>query len=194
MKRGRKAPWPAGLLAIIGLGLSLVGLYPSGAEGQLRDPPLGWDMWDPSWIQRETWQPDRMDRSLRWRMTRHWTFVQFGVPTAYQGARSPMTPTPDTVREGQRLYTGNCTSCHDPSGTGYGEAGLALYPSPALLAHLIRMPRAVDEYLLWAISEGGEPFGTAMPAFKGTLTEEQVWQIIIYMRAGFPKTDQNGQE
>lgn len=194
MKHSRKAPWAAALVAMVSLGLSLVGLYPSGAEGQLRHPPLGWDMWDPSWTQRETWQPDRMDRSLRWRMTRHWTFVQFGVPVAYQGARSPMTPTPATVRQGRRLYSENCVSCHDPSGMGNGEAGLALYPSPALLAHLIRMPRAADEYLMWAISEGGEPFGTGMPAFKDTLTEEQVWQIIIYMRAGFPKTDQTSRE
>ena len=52
---------------------------------------------------------------------------------------------------------------------GMVTPGNALYPSPALLAHLLRMPQAVDEYLLWAISEGGDPFGTAMPAFKGPL-------------------------
>jgi mono/diheme cytochrome c family protein len=51
------------------------------------------------------------------------------------------------------------------------------------------MPDAVDEYLLWAISEGGKSFGTNMPAFKDALTEEQIWQIITYMRAGFPAVD-----
>ena len=44
------------------------------------------------------------------------------------------------------------------------------------------------------IAEGREPFGTGMPAFKDTLSEEQVWQIILYLRAGFPAADQNGQE
>ena len=68
----------------------------------------------------------------------------------------------------------------------------ALSPSPALLAHLIRMPDAVDEYLLWAISEGGEPFQTDMPAFKDELSREQIWQIISYMRAGFPPVEANG--
>jgi mono/diheme cytochrome c family protein len=72
---------------------------------------------------------------------------------------------------------------------GDGDAGNALYPSPALLAHLLRMPDAVDEYLLWAISEGGKPFGTAMPAFEGSLTRDQIWQIITYMRSGFPPLD-----
>jgi mono/diheme cytochrome c family protein len=135
-----------------------------------------------------------MDRSLRWRLTRHETFIRDGVPAAYRGARNPMTGTPDTLRAGGALYAETCARCHDPAGTGHGDAGLALYPSPALLAHLLRMPQAVDEYLLWAISEGGEPFGTAMPTFKDTLAEEQIWQIITYMRAGFPAVGATGRD
>jgi mono/diheme cytochrome c family protein len=48
------------------------------------------------------------------------------------------------------------------------------------------MPEAVDPYLMWAVSEGGKSFGTRMPAFKDRLNEAQIWQIITYMRAGFP--------
>jgi mono/diheme cytochrome c family protein len=127
-------------------------------------------------------------------MTRHRAFMQDGVPAAYRGARNPMTKTPDTVREGHALYAENCASCHDASGMGHDDAGLALYPSPALLADLSRMPWAVDEYLLWAISEGGAPFATEMPAFGDTLTREQIWQIITYMRAGFPAISETGRE
>ena len=85
------------------------------------------------------------------------------------------------------LYGENCASCHGPTGQGDGEAGRALNPSPALLSHMIRMPMAVDEYLLWTISEGGEPFGTDMPAFKDALTPEEIWKVIAFMRAGFPE-------
>jgi mono/diheme cytochrome c family protein len=127
-------------------------------------------------------------------MTRHQAFMKEGVPAAYRTARNPMTKTPDTILQGSALYAENCASCHDASGLGHGEVGLALYPSPALLAHLIRMPDTVDEYLLWAISDGGKPFGTKMPAFKNTLTEEEIWQIITYMRAGFPAMDATGRE
>ena len=194
MDRSRRRFWVAGLGAAFGLGLALVGFHPGGAGAQLRDPPLGWDAWDPGWTQRDVWEPDRMDRSLRWRMTRHETFIRDGVPAAYRGARNPMSGTPDTLRRGAALYAENCARCHDASGTGHGEAGLALYPSPALLAHLLRMPQAADEYLLWAISEGGEPFGTAMPTFKDTLAEQQIWQIITYMRAGFPAVSETGKE
>ena len=56
---------------------------------------------------------------------------------------------------------------------------------------MIRMPMMADEYLLWAISEGGAPFGTDMPAFKDALSQDEIWQIIAYMRAGFPKVATN---
>jgi mono/diheme cytochrome c family protein len=186
----RSASWIVTVLATLGVGLIFGAVYPGGVRAQLRDPPVGWDMWDPGWTRRDVWRPDRMDRSLRWRLTRHETFMREGVPPAYRGASNPSARTPDTIRAGGALYAANCAACHDPSGLGEGDAGQALYPSPALLAHLLRMPDAVDEYLLWAISEGGEPFGTAMPAFKDTLSTEQIWQIITYMRAGFPPIEQ----
>jgi mono/diheme cytochrome c family protein len=56
------------------------------------------------------------------------------------------------------------------------------------------LPRhSVDEYLLWSTSEGGVQFGTEMPAFKTVLTERQIWQIVIYMRADFPNVEEAGQ-
>jgi mono/diheme cytochrome c family protein len=184
MRRGRTGSWVA--VAACGLGLALAALVAGRPQAQLAEPPLGWDMWDPGWTRRDTWQPERMDQSLRWRLTRHQAFLQEGVPAPYRGMGNPLPKTPETIRAGGTLYGERCAACHDPSGTGHGDAGLALYPSPALLADLIRMPRAIDEYLLWAISEGGARFGTRMPAFKDTLSEEQIWQIIAYMRAGFP--------
>ncbi|MEZ5904811.1 MAG: cytochrome c [Geminicoccaceae bacterium] len=46
---------------------------------------------------------------------------------------------------------------------------------------------SADEYLLWTIAEGGGRPGTDMPAFAGTLSEEEIWKIISLMRAGFPE-------
>ena len=193
MKRSRRGDWGAAVLAVC-LGLAFATAPPGETGAQLRDPPLGWDMWDPDWTRRDDWRPERMDQSLRWRMTRHQAFLQDGVPAAYRGVSNPIPKTPDAIRQGGALYVERCAGCHDPSGMGHGDAGLALYPSPALLADLIRMPQAVDEYLLWAIAEGGAPFGTGMPAFKDALSQEQIWQIIAYMRAGFPTPGASGQE
>ncbi len=194
MSRTRNAPWVAALMAASGLGLAALALGSSGAGAQMQAPPFGWDMWDPGWTRRDVWQTDRMDQGLRWRLTRHQAFLRDGVPEAYHGAQNPFTKTPDTVRRGGVIYAERCAACHDASGMGHGDAGLALYPSPALLADLIRMPQAVDEYLLWAISEGGAPFGTKMPVFKDALTQEQIWQVVTYMRAGFPAPGATGQD
>ena len=74
---------------------------------------------------------------------------------------------------------------------GDGEAGKSLSPSPALLAYMIQMPMSVDEYMMWTIAEGGKQFGTSMPAYKDILTENDIWEIVSYMRAGFPPDVEN---
>lgn len=132
------------------------------------------------------WGHGNMGPGQQQRMQRHWTYMNECVPAAYRGARSTIRATPEVIAEGQTLYTANCASCHGAEGLGDGEAGRSLVPSPALLRWFVQMPMSGDEYLLWAISEGGQRFGTEMPAFREPLTEEEIWKIIAYMRAGFP--------
>ena len=132
------------------------------------------------------WGHGNMGPGQQQRMQRHWTYMNECVPAAHRGARSTIRATPEVIAEGQTLYTANCASCHGAEGLGDGEAGRSLVPSPALLRWFVQMPMSGDEYLLWAISEGAQRFGTEMPAFREALTEEEIWKIIAYMRAGFP--------
>ncbi|MEM7212939.1 MAG: cytochrome c [Pseudomonadota bacterium] len=162
----------------------VAGLLAGQAFAQLDDPPMGWDMWSPNQTKEQRWEPS--NELSRWRLVRHNAFVKDGVPEPYQDARNPLGRTPANVDQGRELYVEHCTNCHDPIGTGRGDDGNALYPSPALLAELVRMPQGIDSYLMWAISEGGTPFSTQMPAFKDTLSEPEIWQIVTFMRAGFP--------
>ena len=50
-------------------------------------------------------------------------------------------------------------------------------------------PIAVDEYLMWSISDGGKEFKTDMPAFKDALSKDEIWKIVAYMRSGFPAAE-----
>lgn len=136
--------------------------------------------------QMPRWSWGHMGQGQQQRMQRHWTYMNEGVPAAYRNARSTVRATPEVIAEGKTLYSENCASCHGSKGMGDGEAGRSLVPSPAPIRQFVQMPMAGDEYLLWTVSEGGEQFGTDMPAFKGALSEEETWQIIAYMRAGFP--------
>ncbi len=161
------------------------------AAGVASAQPVGdWlfpDPWDPLAGRREVWRPDRMGPQQKIRMLRHWSYMTAGVPQTYRGAFSPAPATAGTIAAGARLYAAHCAECHGASGFGDGDLGRSLEPSPALLSFMVRMPMAVDEYLLWTISEGGAAFGSEMPAFADTLTSEQIWQVIAYMRAGFPQ-------
>ncbi len=145
------------------------------------------DYWQPQWMQRELWGPGRMPKGMQVRLLRHWTYVNHGVPEDYQNARSKITRDSVAILEGGQLYNQHCTSCHGVNGLGNGDAGKSLMPSPALLSYMINRPISADEYLLWAISDGGQQFQTSMPAFKDKLSRNDIWKIIAYMRAGFGK-------
>lgn len=179
------------VLAICGIAMLAVGSVLSSqiAAAQssgTQTPPCCWDRWNPNWMQRDMWGPGQMGPGMQQRMARHWTFMHQGIPAAYRGARNPLSSDAKIIGEGRVLYAENCASCHGATGMGDGEVANSLNPSPALLAYMIQMPMAVDEYMLWSVSEGGKAFGTDMPAFKDVLTTDEIWKIITYMRVGFP--------
>jgi mono/diheme cytochrome c family protein len=152
------------------------------------DKPIvpGVDYWQPDWMVRELWGPGHMPRGMMVRLARHTTFMQFGVPKAYEGKHATIAKGPEAIAAGRAIFARDCASCHGANGLGNGEAANALSPSPALLAYMIRRPIAVDAYLLWTISDGGEQFGSAMPAFKDKLSNDDMWRVVAFMRAGFP--------
>lgn len=192
MQSNRSSPATIGLVVLV---LTMTSLPTSPTVAQTHGPQRAQmhdgrdDMWRPGWMQRRMWGERHMRGQLSPRMRRHWTYMHLGIPEEYRNARSDIPPTTIVLREGRELYRTHCTSCHGRSGMGDGEAGKALSPSPALLAYLIQRPMAVDEYLMWTISEGGKRFGTDMPAFKGSLSRANIWKIIGYMRWGFPQDD-----
>ena len=129
---------------------------------------------------------DVMGEGMMGGMARHMYYMHNGVPTAYRGQTSSLKGTPQVIQEGAALYAKQCAACHGAGGLGDGEAGRDLQPPPANVAAMIRMPMLNDEFLLWTVSEGGVPFGTGMPAFRGILSTEEIWKIAAFMRAGFP--------
>jgi mono/diheme cytochrome c family protein len=190
-----RAGFSAGLLALLVTSpvFAQTSMPPQpGQAGPQSHVKPGVDYWQPEWMVRELWGPGRMPKGLMTRLLRHTTYMNFGVPPAYDGAKSTVAAGPETTAVGARLYTEKCASCHGKDGLGDGDAENALSPSPALLAFMIRRPISVDEYLLWTISDGGAQFQSQMPAFREALKPDEIWQIIAYMRAGFPVVGADG--
>lgn len=189
--------WLGGLLAALLLAAATAAIAEPPA-GQIAQTPPSDDLqpqqqrldpWNAPAGSVPQWDLRNSPPALQPRAKRHLEFIQAGVPLEYRSVRSPYPNVTKAINGGGELYKPYCASCHGPRGRGDGDAGLDLVPSPALLSRLMDVQGTVDEYLLWTISEGGKPFDTAMPAFKDRLTEDQIWQIVAYMRAGFPPVE-----
>jgi mono/diheme cytochrome c family protein len=144
---------------------------------------------------------------------RHQYVMHHGLPESYLELRNLLPPTSANLTEGERLYRENCALCHGETGQGDGEGALGLDPAPPSLTGIFD-PSApammetssdgqmmsgremmggadMDAYTFWAVSEGGAPTGSAMPAYKDILTAEERWRILLYVANGFSaKTSQ----
>jgi copper transport protein len=90
-------------------------------------------------------------------------------------------PSPDSVAIGAALYQQACAECHGASGLGDGPAAARLEPPPA--SFFIHVPLHEDRELYGFVSQGFP--GTAMPAYGETLSSEQIWHLVNFMRDEF---------
>lgn len=98
------------------------------------------------------------------------------VPLEYFGKTNPLDAS--AAMQGAETFQSTCASCHGEEGRGDGVASSSLNPKPKNLVELQK--QVGDDYLFWKISDGS--LGTAMLAWKGILTEEQIWQVIGFIR------------
>jgi mono/diheme cytochrome c family protein len=103
-------------------------------------------------------------------------------PAEYAGKSNPLADDRNAIEAGEQLYASNCAACHGVEAMGDGPASNSLNPKPKPLA--IEMKMLQDDYLYWRTAEGGgfSPFASAMPAWKTILSEEQIWQVLAYLR------------
>ncbi len=98
------------------------------------------------------------------------------VPSDYAGKSNPFGS--DAAVTGAVIFKTNCVTCHGDNGLGDGPASQALEPRPANLVALGQ--KVGDDYLYWRINTGVA--GTAMPAWKGVLGDEQIWGLVAFIR------------
>jgi mono/diheme cytochrome c family protein len=116
---------------------------------------------------------------------RYMQYIRGNIPDQYADLKNTLPASTVNISDGKRLYQMQCQACHGKSGDGEGLAGNQLVPGPANLAFTRRLPLATDAFFFWTISEGGEAFASAMPAFEDQLSDEEIWQITLYINAGF---------
>lgn len=102
------------------------------------------------------------------------------VPVDFAGRVNPLPDDEATIERGRRLFVATCASCHGERGDGNGIAAPGLVPPPASFRDPGRFEGKGDDFLFWRISKGSP--GTAMPAFGATLSEEDRWAILRFIR------------
>jgi hypothetical protein len=90
------------------------------------------------------------------------------------------------VENGRQVYYRNCVFCHGDNLAGTGMFIHGLDPVPTNLPETIPLLR--DTFLFWRISKGGPglpeeggPWDTAMPAWEKFLTEDEIWDAILFL-------------
>lgn len=103
-------------------------------------------------------------------------------PAEYAGKSNPFAGQAEAAAAGEALFAARCSSCHGPEGAGDGAAAASLDPKPTNLQ--TEVGGLEDDFIYWRIMDGGamEPWNSSMPAHKGILTEDEVWQLVTYLR------------
>ncbi|MFQ5814989.1 MAG: c-type cytochrome [Candidatus Hydrothermarchaeaceae archaeon] len=77
--------------------------------------------------------------------------------------------------EGPEIYVAKCQSCHGVKGLGEEETFI---PGATSFADTAMIAEMSDAFWYWRIAEGIS--GTAMPAWKDQLTEDEIWMVMVY--------------
>lgn len=101
------------------------------------------------------------------------------VPFTARFAQDPAPDTPERIAAGRATFQANCAICHGAGAKGNGPAAFTLNPRPVDLT--VHVPQHAPGEIFYWIGEGVA--GTAMPAWKDKLTEDQRWEVIRYLQA-----------
>ena len=92
------------------------------------------------------------------------------------------------LANGRRIYFENCFYCHGDAMRGDGMYAHGLDPIPTNFADAGAIALLQESFLFWRISKGGPglpdeggPWDTAMPAWENFLTEEEMWDVVLFL-------------
>ena len=90
------------------------------------------------------------------------------------------------VENGRKVYYRNCVFCHGDNMSANGMFVHGLDPIPTNFHDTIAQLR--ETFLFWRISKGGPglpeeggPWDTAMPAWEKFLTEDEIWDAVLFL-------------
>jgi len=102
---------------------------------------------------------------------------------------NPVAPTPESLAAGRKAYDTNCAACHGDMAQGAQKAGVII----SIIAEQggKQPPDLTDDQWdhgstdgeIFAVIAHGPAAGSQMKGASPTLTDEQIWNIVNYIRA-----------
>lgn len=108
------------------------------------------------------------------------------APQDADSLKNPLIGNISALKEGKALYTSYCVPCHGDRGRGDGVAASSLSTKPADHSS-DNVQKETDGALFWMISQGRNP----MPTYKQTLSDNQRWELVDYIRTLAPNLAKN---
>lgn len=112
---------------------------------------------------------------------------------------TPVMPATVDIAQGANLYANNCAACHGVNLEGQpdwqSEGSDGKYPAPPHdeTGHTWHHP---DSMLFQYTKFGGQAvldlqgvaFNSGMPAFEGSLTDQEIWNTLAYIQSTWPES------
>lgn len=97
-----------------------------------------------------------------------------------RGEKNPLPDSAQTIADGKEAFSHYCIVCHgnDGQNTGVPFVGHISPPIPSLASPEVQT--YTDGQLKWILDNGIFPSG--MPGSKGTLSDDELWSIVAYLR------------
>jgi mono/diheme cytochrome c family protein len=118
-------------------------------------------------------EPPAIEKAIAKRI--HW----LSVPSSAKRTPNPFARDAGAWIAGGRQFQDHCAVCHEEDGSGKTEIGKNVYPKAPDL-RLEDTQRLSDGALYFVIANGVRY--TAMPAWSGEHTPEEIWRMVSFIR------------
>ena len=122
--------------------------------------------------------------------TKTMTFAKHHIFVGSKNQKNPLPDTPETRADGKEAFSHYCIACHGMDGqtTGVPFVNHISPPIPSLASPDVQSYS--DGQLKWLLDCGIQPSG--MPGSKGTLSDDELWSIVRFLRHLPPRCGTRG--
>jgi mono/diheme cytochrome c family protein len=99
------------------------------------------------------------------------------VPANFKTMKNPVAKSEASNKAGMALYTKNCASCHGKVGLGDGVKARTLKDFPGDFSKVDFQGQSDGDHFYKTKFGRGE-----MPKYEGKLTDDDIWNLVNFMR------------